>query len=163
MSNLAVFEAQTAEIFSLLYESFPVKIDVYRHQVSKGLKPIDSFGDELDFPSSVGYFDDYYASFDVFSQSDEYQKEYQVFSATMDWLSSSGYIAFGSLVSYDYYEDVVLTAKGLEVLKCTPSCIDGSLSLGEKLKEETLSSGSDVARDLVKQALREGLKMAIGI
>lgn len=163
MSNLTVFEVQTAEIFSLLYESFPVKIDVYRHQVSKSLKPIDSFGDELGSPTSIGEFDDYYESFDAFCQSDEYQKEYQVFSATMDWLNASGYIAFDSFVSYDYYEDVVLTAKGLEVLKCTPSCIDGSLSLGEKLKEETLSSGSDAARDIVKQALREGVKIAIGI
>lgn len=163
MSNLAIFEEQTAEIFSLLYESFPVKIDVYRHQVSKYHKPINNFGDELDSPTSVGEFDDYYASFDVYSQSVDYQKEYQVFPATMDWLNTSGYIAFDSNISYDHYEDVVLTAKGLEVLKCTPSCINGSLSLGEKLKEETLSSGSDVARELVKQALREGLKMAIGI
>ncbi|MCG9579764.1 hypothetical protein L1D14_26530 [Vibrio tubiashii] len=163
MKNIEIFESQTAEIFKVPYESFPVPKDIYFHQISPEPKPVDGFGETLSPPENEGEFDDFYQSFDLFEQCSEYRKNSTVFSSTIEWLQSSGYISFERMGSFDCFQSVVLTAKGLEVLKGTPSCLDGSLTLGEKLQDEVVATGSDMARDLVKQALREGLRIAVGM
>lgn len=162
MTNLEVFESQSAEIFKLLYASFPVPLDLYFHQVTPGIRPVAMFNEPVEQPTNQDEFDTYYRSFDIYAQSEEYQINHTVFSATVQWLSDSGYLKFGRASSYESFDQVVLTAKGLEVLKCTPSSIDGSLSIGEKLQDEVVSTGSDVARDMVRQLLREGLSFALG-
>ncbi|WP_217519082.1 hypothetical protein [Vibrio metschnikovii] len=163
MKNLELFELQTAEVFKILYEVFPVPVDIYFHQVTPKLQAVCLFGEPVDIPESKDKFSEYYRSFDIFRQSEEYQRNNDVFQASMKWLSDSGYLQFERCSGYECFNDVVLTAKGLEVLKCTPASIDGSLSLGEKLQQEAISTSSDLARDLVKQALGEGLKLAIGL
>ncbi len=43
MKNLELFELQTAEVFKILYEVFPVPVDIYFHQVTPKLQAVCLF------------------------------------------------------------------------------------------------------------------------
>ncbi|TFF13723.1 hypothetical protein EXW72_08340 [Pseudomonas sp. BCA14] len=77
------------------------------------------------------------------------------FVATVRWLASSGYVTHGKQDNRFVFEDCVLTAKGLEVLKATPDSLTES-SIGSQLQDAAKSGLVDSVKTLVGKALAIG-------
>ncbi|WP_144079896.1 hypothetical protein [Haliea salexigens] len=76
------------------------------------------------------------------------------------WLLSAGYLNADS-ISFDGAHDVVLSPKGLEVLKLPSSFEPNGPSFGEK-KTECIKSGAvEVAGNIAKGAITKGLAIVL--
>lgn len=136
MNNIDVFDRCTACIFSNLYAAFPVPID-------------------LDFTDTdLRIFDDSDTHADAFDKFVIYEK-------TIIWLISAGYIAAES-VTYDAAHGVVLSPKGLEVLKMPASLEPEGPSFGERIRESIKSGALSAAGNAAKSAITKGLALAVG-
>lgn len=79
-------------------------------------------------------------------------------ASTVNWLITAGYIN-GDVDRNIYACDLVLSAKGLELLKSTPDTVNNSLSFGDKLKQAIKSGGRDVVVNVVSAALTAGVPL----
>lgn len=134
-SNIELFDELTGRILARLYQSFPIPIDLKS----------SSF-----FPQTHEIRDDI--------TLDERLHLTKFFYATTLWLATAGYTS-GSNREFSYSKEVVLTAKGLEVLKGTPSSISTEPSIGEQLAEAAKEEGKETLKNLVKVALSHGVKL----
>ncbi|WP_244057437.1 hypothetical protein, partial [Aeromonas caviae] len=83
-----------------------------------------------------------------------YFKRKQFAFECMHWLIEAGYL-HGKAHAYEYIENAVLTAKGLEVLKATPDSLQESL--GERMQEAAKSGMGETARALIGQVVSLGV------
>ena len=142
MSNIALFDAYVAEIFKILYESFPVCEDIRVADIVQRIEEGNRQRVDGDIPV----------------------KERQICSASLHWLRDNGLISVyypqkksfttsDNMSMDELFTCVVLTAKGLAVLKQVPQSIKEGSSIGDEismaLKEGMLSK----ARELVGVAL----------
>ncbi|NAN55260.1 hypothetical protein EX349_29140 [Pseudomonas protegens] len=133
--NIEQFDEYTGRIFAHLYENFPVPVS---------LSPRNF----LDCGSISISADEYVYTTD----------EAKIFLATAKWLVMTGYIhSKGEKKSY--ISEAVLTAKGLEILKATPSSVVGGPSLGDKLATAAKEEGREALRSLVSEALSLGARL----
>jgi|TARA_B110000879_G_scaffold167222_1_gene216208 hypothetical protein len=109
-----------------------------------------------EFPEPVRLSPDPFLD-DVINKDDEEGsfnfKEY--FWHTTDWLVAEGYVRITldcSSMSGKSYE-VVLTQKGLQVLRKVPDSLQGNKSLGERLVEFSKNKGSEAVGTLVSLAI----------
>jgi len=144
MSNIDNFNTTVAQIFSLLYERFPSRIDLdgYEH-LGYEYNPInDLVGD--DNPS----------------KTQKESEEVQFVIDTVAWLIESGFIygavdtqAKGYANNPRKCINLTLSPKGLELLKVVPSSVNKSESLGEALRETMRKGAKDAGGKLISEAL----------
>lgn len=136
MNNIDVFDQCTAHIFSTLYESFPVPVD-------------------LDYSEpSVEIFDEEESADVAFDKL-------VIFEKSILWLNSAGYLNIEA-ITYDGAHNVVLTAKGLEVLKLPSSLEVNGPSFGEKIVSSIKSGALKASGEAAKLALSKGLALVVG-
>ncbi|MFU3081622.1 hypothetical protein ACM7M6_03320 [Pseudomonas aeruginosa] len=136
-TNIDTFNAVVGAIFSELYLSFPLRQDLNEGSVRKIL---EKEGDDW---------------LTTFSRSEGF------FRSTMDWLIQADYIWHEETQSEfaKRYCRCVLSPKGLESLKATPTGI-GGVSLGERIAEASKAGTLKVLGDFASQSLGIALSMA---
>lgn len=133
-SNIERFDELTGQIFGKLYTSFPIPIHLQsRHFISDSIWINQT------------------------PQDPERVQAINMFYATVRWLTSTGYLTYNE--TRDGVEEAVLTAKGLEVLKATPSSLDSGPSIGERLATTGKEEGKELFRGLVGEALGLGARV----
>lgn len=128
-SNIQRFDEVTGQLLSALYESFPL-------------------------PRSLLIED-----FPVEGNSSDKDTNGRFFLACVDWLSNADYLRTNGRDPRRGYTDVVLTAKGLEVLKAVPERLQTSLSLGETLVSVSKEGTKEVLRGVVSEVLSLGARL----
>ncbi|UJD80104.1 hypothetical protein FS595_10500 [Serratia rubidaea] len=137
MSNISSFDEYAGRVFALLYESFPIPLDL-----------------------TIG---------DILGQQDMYMQhgipaemmtECEIASYTVQWLASAGYLCMQAGNGNDFFH-LVLTEKGLEVMKAIPGAIDSqSQPLGKQISAALKTGAKETLKILTNQALAIGVKMA---
>lgn len=136
-SNIKRFDETTGQVFSALYESFPVPRGLYiKGFVTDGYSVHEHLGVEV--PNAEGEF----------------------FFACIQWLAEAGYLTFKDTAQYCGFNNCVLTAKGLEVLKAIPESLQSGPSLGDQLVDATKSGAKSLLGSIAGQALSIGVHMA---
>jgi hypothetical protein len=138
-SNIDKFDQLTAELLADLYASFPVKAAI---SASKYGIPEE----EIDW--SHGAIDQ------------ELIKRLDFFCDTVRWLRQAGYLDFTSELNSGVFQSVVLTAKGLEVLKATPASLSPTQPLGDYLRDNIRSGATEALKKGVAAALSAGASLA---
>ena len=132
-SNIRIFNESAALIFSELYKNFPVPISLNYITLSNTL---DNIEDTIDR-----------------------HKILDVLINTVAWLKNSGYIWLDSESEVEVY-GVVLSPKGLEVLKILPQASAGDkLTIGERLIQLKDNCSNEEKEALIQTALTEGCKL----
>jgi hypothetical protein len=135
MKNIELFDLYVGKIFVLLYEEFPVR---------KNINACDFLG--------------YKEKYDESNYTDKEDKECGIFESTMEWLQESGYILYKEKSSV-WYIDVILSAKGLELLKAVPESVRTKKSIGEHINHLARESTDESLKQAVNMLLSMGLKM----
>ncbi|TWI46313.1 hypothetical protein IQ22_04503 [Pseudomonas duriflava] len=135
-SNIEQFDDLVGRIFGELYESFPLTRHIFCSELQKHIAA-----------SNLSEVDDY----------DPCSDESRFFMASIKWLGNAGFIEHG-LISQGSALDCVLTAKGLEALKATPTCLEGSL--GDRLLKAAEAGHISELRELTGKALSYGVSLA---
>ncbi|MEC5386730.1 hypothetical protein VVD49_13430 [Uliginosibacterium sp. H3] len=133
-SNIDQFDDVTAKTFAYLYESFPVPAFLL----------VERFGVMIDV--------------EAYPLGDSV-KEADFWVACWDWLIAAGYMYAGDRIRPVGFSDVVLTAKGLEVLKAVPSSLSNGQTVGDQIVAGLKSGALDAVKDGVKLALSRGAEM----
>jgi len=131
-NNIDIFNESAALIFSELYKSFPVPLYLQYENMTKQLFKDD---DTIDRNNHL-----------------------EVFINTIAWLKTSGYIWLDSESEMEVY-GVVLSQKGLEVLKITPDSSNDNISIGDRLAETNGECAAEEKSALIKQAITFGSKI----
>ena len=134
MKNIELFDLYTGYTLNLLYENFPVCID-------------------LDLPKEIKKI----------TNQQHTDNELLVYSETLFWLKDSGYIKFEKpekrsisltgLHPFSYFTCTTLTTKGLSILKKIPDSINSDKNIAQELKEAITNNLSSRISDIVNIAL----------
>ena len=111
--NLELFNQQTAEIFAVLWDNFPVP-QVITYEKFNAVLPDDYF-DQLNSPEMKAL-----------------NQLRSVVEGTFTFLSENGYIQYET-DHQTYFRDVRLTEKALAVLNKKPEALGGSETMGDKI------------------------------
>jgi len=137
-SNIKRFNTITATTFALLYEAFPVPRPLLFAQVFDISLHQEFIDDRENYP--------------------EIQKDIVFLSSAIAWLEEAGYIS-SSRYDYPYgFTEVVLTAKGLEVMNAIPDSLTAGQTLGSFLKDVVSKGVTESAIKGVQFALAKGLE-----
>jgi len=135
-----MFDEIVGKTFARLYVKFPSPIYLpMTHFVGEGNSFTEDESSGLNFPIGEAEF-----AFDCVN--------WLIGAGFASGKPDSGSIAFGSLV---------LTAKGLEVLKLIPDSL--SSSLGDRFASAVKQGSIDSVRKLTSQTLSAGISVAIGL
>ena len=138
-SNMERFDLLTGAVFAELFESFPepVLLDPYAF-----LSQMAPDGQEEDVQREQAY------------------TAIEFFGHTIDWLARTGYLTHSLQTQRELslFENCVLTAKGLEVLKALPDSITGK-TLGSQLQDAAKAGLLDSIKSLTGKALGVGASM----
>ena len=88
----------------------------------------------------------------------DHPKECEIFRDTMLWLQESGYIKYRT-GDIHFFHDVVLTARGLELLKAVPDSVQSKSGLGDKLSFIAKKGGDEALKNMVNTLLSMGVRM----
>jgi hypothetical protein len=139
-SNIERFDLVTGAVFAFLYESFPepVILDPIHY-----LEQIAPDGQDPDVREEQKF------------------GAIEFFGHTIHWLARTGYLTHDTRIRSDLsiFEDCVLTAKGLEVLKALPDSITGK-TLGSQLQDAAKNGLMDSVKSLTGKALGIGASMS---
>lgn len=137
MSNISSFDEYAGRVFALLYESFPIPLDL-------------TIGEVL-------------GKQDLYMQHGipaEMMTECEIASHTVQWLAKAGYLSMQAGNGNDFFH-LVLTEKGLEVMKAIPGVIDSqSQPLGKQISTALKAGTKETLKLLTNQALAIGVKIA---
>ena len=134
-SNIEQFDEYAGQIFAHLYQHFPVPTSIVPREFIEC--------------ESIGLKD---------NEQEYFGDEARIFLATAKWLVMTGYIHCRE-EKLSYIRDAVLTAKGLEILKLTPSSVVGGPSFGERLTSAAKEEGREALRTVAAEVLGIGVKM----
>ena len=130
MKNIELFDYYAGIIFSELIDEFPLPKDIKAADIVKN----DIHIDEVNKHVAIVYY-------------------------TCLWLKENGFVNLdNSFSSQKMVSNVILTAKGLEILKQTPQSIDGK-SLGDNLKA-AVQTGKD---EFIKQAVNKIFSLSLNL
>lgn len=135
-TQIELFDRCAAIVFAKLYEAFPLRIDI----------------DSTDIPMEL--FDDTDSTWQV-------THKFDVYESTIRWLRDAGYV-WASDVDGRKTRDVVLTPKGLEILKLPSSLSTKKESVGQLLTDVVKRGAKDAAQKAVSSALTVGFKLMVG-
>ncbi len=143
-SNMERFDQLTGAVFAHLYDAFPEPV------------PLDAFS-FLDKIAPDGQEAD--------AQHEQAFNAPEFFVYTVRWLAETGYLTHRKHSEQIplTFEECVLTAKGLEVLKSVPASISTSESIGQSLQKAAKNGALDTVKQLASEALSTGVHLAIGI
>lgn len=136
LTNIELFNGVAGELFALLYQKFPLYVDV----------DFNALGNEL-------------------VDKDDFETAYNMSEfaeATVRWLAATGYIYLKDPQEFGGSFNAVLSPKGFEVLKAMPEAIDKGKTLGEKIVELAKSGASAGLSKVVDLAFSLGIKAATG-
>lgn len=141
--NIELFDEYTAKIFTKLYQTFPVPQDfIIVDFIARG--EVNDFGMIVD-------------------KKDEASSHLNVSSAhanvawhTFTWLKETGFIKIEGEHHSLSLSGIVLTAKGLEVLKATPESLQPSKRIGDALIGLLKQGATESASQLIGQAIKLG-------
>ncbi|WP_321821736.1 MULTISPECIES: hypothetical protein [unclassified Burkholderia] len=137
-TNIEKFDELAANVFANLYENFPVRISLFAN----------TFGYDLSYKTNkVG---------GVIYNS---PADCAFFTDALKWLRMAGYIDF-SISASGPWGNAVLTAKGLEVLKATPSSISPSQPMGDYLVQGIRSGAKAAVSKGITYVLSQGASLA---
>ena len=131
LKNIEMFDLYVGKIFVELYENFPMRVVI---------SPCDMTGLKLDEDTLV------------------HPKYCYIFENTVVWLQESGYIKYQTGDIHGFY-DVVLTAKGLELLKAVPDSVQTKSGMGDKLSAIAKKGGDEALKNMVNALLSMGVRM----
>lgn len=138
-NNIDRFDRLAGAVFARLYESFPVGVDLNSMDFSKVISPSEEH-DEL--------------FCQIFNQ-DEF------FSSTVFWLRDAGFITFSNTtLDNSMAYQCRLTAKALQVLKCTPESVGGE-TLGGRLGDAVKQGTMVVLKTVANEALNRGVGLLL--
>ncbi|MCG9095313.1 hypothetical protein [Laribacter hongkongensis] len=133
-SNIERFDEITAQLFSTLYQSFPVPIVL---AAGKFVSPATQYH------KAIG--------------SDAPSEEAKFWVACVIWLQEAGYIRYKSHHHQSAcFLEAVLSPKGLEVLKSIPDSLSGKDTIGDQLVDAARTGATDLLKEGVKTALAKG-------
>lgn len=136
--NVERFNRLAGSIFAKLYESFPVPIRLSASDFHKEIFDSDQSDKE--------------------QRSDQNLNADAFFRATVNWLTEAGYLTNkGGPLTGDKFNECVLTAKALEVLKTKPKNIVGAESLGKQLADAVKEGAVSKIKELTSETLSKGL------
>lgn len=138
MSHIESFNRCTAQIFSELYRSFPLRVDISSRNLPEAL-----FSDIHD--------EDFEGAFE----------RLVVFERTGSWLVRAGYI-WAEQIAEQTISEAVLSPKGLEILKAMPAAISGEETLGERMGKLLQKGSYDLLSKVVDKALAIGVAISTG-
>ena len=133
-SNIERFDEITAQLFSTLYQSFPVPVFL---AAGNFVSPATQYHQAIggDAPSDEATF----------------------WVACVIWLQEAGYIRYKSHHHPSAsFREAVLSAKGLEVLKSIPDSLSGKDTIGDQLVDAARTGATDLLKEGVKTALAKG-------
>ncbi|MCZ3385069.1 hypothetical protein O3S68_22610 [Kosakonia sp. SOY2] len=137
--NLDLFNQQTAEIFAVLWENFPVP-QVITYEKFNAALPDDYF-DQLNSPEMKAL-----------------SQLRCVVEGTFTFLDENGYIKYET--DYQtYFRDVRLTEKALAVLNKKPEALDGNETMGEKVINAVKDGTPSVIAGAVTNLLTFGVNL----
>lgn len=125
LKNIELFDLYAGKILAELYVSFPLKIDI-------------DVCDMLEMKIS--------------EHDMSVPKECMIFNDTLEWLKESGFVYYEECYTYAFRR-VVLSAKGLEVLKATPASIKRKDGIGEQLRDVVATGKKEAIRRTVDTIL----------
>ncbi|MDD3770490.1 MAG: hypothetical protein PHV10_07785 [Sulfuricurvum sp.] len=131
LKNIELFDLYVGKIFVELYEHFPIRTT---------LSPCDMTGMEVD------------------EEALDHPKQCYIFHDTMVWLQESGYVKYAKGDIYAFH-DVVLTARGLELLKAVPDSVQSKSGIGDKLSFIAKKGGDEALKNMVNTLLSMGVRM----
>lgn len=124
--NIERFNEYTARIFAALYEAFPEE---------KAISAPAMLGIDMDeYPHPI-----------------DWPRELQIFDATLRWLEKAEYIWCKGGIQLGTI--AVLSPKGLEALRATPTSLERGEPIGEALAAAIRSGSIEAAKGLVTRAL----------
>jgi hypothetical protein len=86
----------------------------------------------------------------------------RLYRHTIQWLWDEGYLRFSEVATQgdntDVFCNTVLTAKGLEALRKTPTTLAGpGLTIGDQIEATAKDIGSDTAKSVMKELVGQAL------
>ncbi|WP_061957179.1 hypothetical protein [Cupriavidus pauculus] len=137
-SNIDAFNDHVSQTFALLYERFPVPVDIDDDRFT--------YPERDDSEESVGTM----------------EEEYEPIMHAVQWLIDEGYIRCLEQSMSGRFYAAQLTAKGLSALQATPSSLGSTDSLGKRITAAVSGGTKEVARKLAQEVIAWGFKQTIG-
>ena len=134
--NIDIFDRCVGVFFAKLYENFPTRIDIRFANV-----PEDLF-DETDSMGQV-------------------TRKFEVYEHAVKWLCDAGY-AWAHHVDDRGAEGIVLSPKGLDVLRAKPRSLLQRKPIGELIVEAVKGGAKEALKKAVGFALVKGAEIAAG-
>ncbi|EMX2780155.1 hypothetical protein [Klebsiella pneumoniae] len=137
--NLELFNQQTAEIFAVLWENFPVSQVITYEKFSAALP--DDYFDQLNSPEMKAL-----------------NQLRSVIEGTFTFLNENGYIQYET-DHQTHFRDVRLTEKALAVLNKKPEALGGNETMGDKMISAVKDGTPGVIAGAVTNLLTLGLDL----
>ncbi|WP_409284307.1 hypothetical protein [Pseudomonas protegens] len=147
-SNIERFDEITGKVFAHLYQSFPIPTSMGAEFVGVKISST-TLTPHIGAPSGG-----------IYDLSVEERKTFDIFIHSVNWLAKAGYIDVSDRLHTTFY-GVTLTAKGLEVLKATPSSLDSAPSIGQQLITAAKGGFAEQLQSLTSSALKRGIALAV--
>ena len=138
-TNIDRFNLAAVELFSVLYDHFPLPVDIETTEIGVEAAPEEASAVEM-------------LRFTVYAEH------------ALTWLVEEGFIRYDPPPIATRYRDVRLTLKGLTLLGYTPSSLKASEpneSIITKIKRVLSGGAEKAATDAVKSLLDELFKLAM--
>jgi hypothetical protein len=130
--NIEKFDLLAGRILADLYERFPLRIFV----------AADAYGVDARKLFSI----DGIINRDI-------ADELEFFCSTLRWLYEAGYLSYKGEAQAGVFSGVVLSARGLEVLKAMPKTVSPDKPLGEHLRDTVRSGATHALKNGVAAAM----------
>lgn len=131
MKNIELFDEYTTIVMAQLYESFPIKKTIDARNLC-GHSDIDEYGGVVD-------------------ASGRPSKAFDLAMATIEWLGDNGYARYKERWAFGW-TDVVLTEKGLTMLKALPNSLASKETFGDRLLRLVKEGSISLAKEAAKAA-----------
>ncbi|HCO4956462.1 TPA: hypothetical protein N8Y54_003669 [Escherichia coli] len=141
--NLDLFNQQTAEIFAVLWENFPVP-QVINYDKFNAALPDDYF-DQLSSPEMKAL-----------------NQLRSVVEGTFNFLCENGYIQYNT-DHQSYFYDVRLTEKALTVLNKKPEVLGGNETMGDKVISAVKDGTPGVIAGVITNLLTHGVNLVASV
>lgn len=143
MKNIEIFHALSGLLLADLYEHFPLKINVRAADLAIRLD--DEFWDSSQLPDE---------NLPNCSTYIRHHSPAGLAKPTIEWLASAGLITYNGMRD-GAFEDVCLTARGLEVVSTKSGLAVKALAA---VKELTVESGKESAREYLRALGSEAVR-----
>lgn len=129
MKNIELFDRYASVLLGRLYEKFPCRDVIFLSEIAS---------EEID-------------------PAEELTINLQIARDTLLWLADSGYLNYDK-DNYYAFQGVVLTEKGLRLLREVPESLKSKKTLGERLINALKIGAEETAREILKTIISLGVR-----